>query len=179
MTQLSLDGGHEHAHLRLARALDPLPRRKPSGGGRGPAAYPDHRSHARDLANQLAGIRDRHRARPPVLGVNPDLVMVIEFNQKVVHLVDAVEHAGLRVLDATGQCALAAFSSDPELTGFEDRRRRYETEVTEKGIPRFNALFDAIDVVRSLQADDVLDDDVAQRRATAMPDELLLSLIHI
>lgn len=173
MTQLSLDGGHEHAHLRLARALDPLPRWKPSGGGRGPAAYPDHRSHARDLANQLAGIRDRHRARPPVLGVNPNLVMVIEFNQKVVHLVAAVEHAGLRVLDASGQRALAAFSSDPELTGFEDRRRRYETEVTEKGIPRFNALFDAIDVVRSLQADDVLDDDVAQRRATAMPDELL------
>ncbi|MGH4021929.1 MAG: hypothetical protein ACRDT0_22375 [Pseudonocardiaceae bacterium] len=130
MTQLSLDGGREHAHLRLARALEPLPRRRVSPGGGRPAVYPDSRSHARDLANQLAGIRDRHRARPPVLGVNPDLVMVIEFNQRVVHLVDAVEAAGLRVLDAAGQRALAAFSSDPELTAFESRRRAYETDVT-------------------------------------------------
>lgn len=173
MTQLSLDGGHEHAHLRLARVLDPLPRRRvSSGGGRGPA-YPDHRSHARDLANQLAGIRDRHRSRAPVLGIRPDLVMVIEFNQKVAHLVDAVERAGLRVLDATGSRALAAFSSDPELTGFEDQRRAYETEVTKQGAPRFNDLFDAIDVVRPLQAGDVVDDDVARRLETAASDELL------
>ncbi len=173
MTQLSLDGGHEHAHLRLARVLDPLPRRKvSSGGGRGPA-YPDHRSHARDLANQLAGIRDRHRSRAPVLGIRPDLVMVIEFNQKVAHLVDVVERAGLRVLDATGSRALAAFSSDPELTSFEDQRRAYETEVTKQGAPRFNDLFDAIDVVRPLQARDVVDDDVARRLDTAAPDEPL------
>lgn len=173
MTQLSLDGGREHAHLKLARSLDPLPRRKvSSGGSRGPA-HPDHRSHARDLANQLTGIRDRHRSRPPVLGIKPDLVMVIEFNQKVVHFVDAVEAAGLRVLDATGQRALAAFSDDPELTAFEDRRRAYETDVTKKGVPRFNDLFDAIDVVRPLQASDVFDGDVARRLETTVSDELL------
>lgn len=173
MTQLSLDGGYEHAHLRLARALDALPRRKASGGsGRAPA-HPDHRSHARNLARQLDGIRDRHRARLPVLGVNPDLVMVLELNQKVANLVEKVEAAGLRVLDATGQRALTAFSSDPELTGFERRRRAYETEVTEKDVPRFNDLFDAIDLVRPLRAYDMLDDDVARRLDSPAADELL------
>lgn len=173
MTQLSLDGGQQHAHLRLARAFDPSPRRKQTGGGGRSTVHPDHRSHARNLANQLAGIRDRHRARQPVLGVNPDLVMVIEFNQNVVPLVANIEQADLRVLDAAGTRALAAFSSDPELADFENRRHAYETEITPASVPRFNQLFDAIEVVRPLEPTDVLDAEALRRIETAASGELL------
>lgn len=171
--QLALDGGRPHAHLKLARALDPLPRRKRSGGsGRGPR-YPDHRKHARELAEQVSSLRERHSGREPVLGIDPDLVMVIECNDAVANLADVLESAGLRVLEARGDLALAAFSTDPDMTDFLKRRTAYETRLTDKGNPRHQALFDAIDRIRPVTPQDVVDDDLAQRITSANPDELL------
>ncbi|WP_211358067.1 S8 family peptidase [Amycolatopsis cihanbeyliensis] len=174
MTQLSFDAGTEHAHLRLAQVLGPLPRRRTPGGGGGQGpSYPDHRSHARNIDRQLESIRDRHREREPVLGIKPELVMVIEFNRKVHDLTDEVERAGAHVLGVTGHQALAAFASDPALTAFRERCQAFHSETTAEGTPRYRSLFDAIDVVRPLEPADVIDDDVRERVAGADPAELL------
>lgn len=172
--QLTFDGGRSHGHLKLARASDPLPRRKPSGGGsRGPT-YPDHRTHARDLDRQVSSIRERHKARQPVLGIDSDLVVVIECNDALANLNEALERAGLQVLEARGASALAAFSGDPEMTRFLDQRAAYESKSTPSGNPRFQQLFDAIDVIRALEPSDVIDEDLAQRIATAESGDALI-----
>ncbi|MYW97456.1 S8 family serine peptidase [Amycolatopsis rubida] len=172
--QLTFDGGRSHGHLKLARASDPLPRRKPSGGGgRGPT-YPDPRTHARDLDRQVSSIRERHKARQPVLGIDPDLVVVIECNDALANLSEALERAGLQVLAARGTSALAAFSGDPEMTSFLDQRAAYESETTPSGHPRFQQLFDAIDVIRALEPSDVIDEDLAQRIASAESSDALI-----
>jgi len=171
--QLSLDGGHEHAHLAIARALDPLPRKiRAGGGGRGPH-YADQRKHARNIAAQLANVRDRNKQREPILGINPDLVLVVEFNQPVASVADLLEKADLRVLEARGDKALAAFSSDPEMSTFLSRCQSYGTELTPGGAPRHVGLFDAIDRIRALEPADVIDDDLAERVANSGIDEVL------
>ncbi|MFB9687122.1 S8 family peptidase [Amycolatopsis plumensis] len=171
--QLAFDGVHEHAHLKIARALAPLPRRKPSGGGGRGRRYADHKQHARDLAQQAASLRDRHQTRERVLGINPALVMVIECNDAVANLVEALENAGLRVLEGRGDSALAAFSGDPEMTSFLNQRKQYETVLTRGGNPRYLGLFDAIDRIRPLEPSDVVDEDLAQRLVSVSPNEIL------
>ncbi|WP_410581420.1 hypothetical protein [Amycolatopsis sp. lyj-108] len=171
--QLALGIERQHAHLKIARALDPLPRRKGTGGGGRGSRYADHKRHARDLANQLGSLRDLHARREPILGIDPNLIMVIECNDAVVNVADAIEGAGLRVLEARGDQALAAFSSDPEMTTFLELRTRYETESTPGGKPRYQGLFDAIDRIRQLEPSDVIDEDLAERLASASPDEVL------
>lgn len=172
MTQLSFGAGQVHSHLRLARTLEPLPRRIPPGGGGGKRHYSDHRSHAKDIAGQIAEVRDRHRHREPVLGIDPDLVLVIEFNERVADVAETVERSELRVLGVQGRQALAVFSNDPDLREFWSRCDSYHDELTSVGNPRFLALFDVIDRVRYLEPADVIDDDLAARIATS-PDETL------
>ncbi len=174
MTQMPFDAGIEHAHLRLTRALDPLPRQKrPGGGGAREDGAPDPRSHARDLARQLTGIRDRHHEREAVLGITPELVMVIEASCKAVDIADLIEGADLRVLGLAEDRALVAFSSDPSIETFTEHLEQYGNAFTAAGSPRYWNLLDPIVDIRPLEPADIIDRDLLQRIATAPPDEVL------
>lgn len=173
MTQMPLDAGIEHAHLRLTRALNPLPRTRPPGGGGRGASAPDARSHARDLSQQLDGIRDRHQGREAVLGITPELVMVLEVNRKAVDIAEIVEGADLQVLGLVADQALVAFSSDPSLSEFRERLDQYANVLTKGGSPRYANLLDPIAHIRPLKPEDVIDDDLLSRIRVVSSDELL------
>lgn len=169
-----LFGHQEHAHLRLTSASEPMPRARPQRGGGQGRAYPDHKSHARDIEAYLAGVRERFGQRQPILGVTPELVMVIEFNQKVGNVYEVIEQAGLQVLGATEEQALAAFSNDPEMQEFLARLRSYRDELTPKGKkPRHERLFDVIDRIRPLEPEDVVDAEVLDSIGGVSGDQVL------
>ena len=149
-----------HGHLRLAAALPPQPRLKRPGGGAGRPTYPNRAEHADSVRDHAIRSIRTHHLRSPVLGVEPELVLVIE----LAHRLDPalLERAELRVLDLTGELAMVAFASDPELTEFLRRLdeystgpRRDEESGTERSAP-YEALFDAIVRPRPLEVGDVL-----------------------
>lgn len=149
-----------HGHLRLAAALPPQPRRKRSGGGGGKLAFPDRAEHAVSLRDDAVRAIQTHHLRSPVLGVAPELVLVIELAHRVDP--DLLERAELRVLDLTGESVMVAFASDPELTDFLRRvdeysagPRRDEERGTEKAAAH-EALLDAITRLRPLEIGDVI-----------------------
>lgn len=158
---MSLFAQRDHAHLRLAAALSPQPRRKlsPGGGSRGPTK--DHGTHAERIRDQVETILERHRHRTTVFGISPDLVVVVEFRVPAVSLADQLEQAGLQVLAAIGMKAMAAFATDPEMAEF-----LHHTEQYSQGTPpdqksaHYERLFDAIDKIRPLEPADVVDNDV-------------------
>lgn len=135
-----------HGHLRLAAALPPQPRRRPKRRG-GTPTYPNRAEHAASVREHAIRSVRTHHLRSPVLGVEPELVLVIE----LAHRLDPVllERAELRVLDLTGELAMVAFASDPELTEFLRRLDAYsigprrDARGTERSAP-YEALFDAI-----------------------------------
>ncbi|MGH3903037.1 MAG: S8 family peptidase, partial [Pseudonocardiaceae bacterium] len=149
-----------HGHLYLAAALPPQPRRKRPGGGASTPAYPNRAEHADLLRDHAIRSIQTHHLRSPVLGVEPELVLVIE----LAHRLDPelLERAELRVLDLTGESAMVAFASDPELTEFLRRLDAYSAgprSVDESGTERstaYEALFDAIVRPRPLEIGDVL-----------------------
>lgn len=149
-----------HGHLRLAAALPPQPRRRRPPGGAGTSTYPNRAEHARTVRDHAIRAIQTHRLRIPVLGVEPELVLVIELNRRLDPVL--LERAELWVLDLTGEFAMVAFASDPELTEFLRRvdafstgPRRDEERDTERPAP-YEALFDAIDRPRPLEVGDVL-----------------------
>jgi hypothetical protein len=160
-----------HAHLRLAAALEPQPRRKaPAGGGRGPVKYEDRGQHARQVKQQLSALRERQAKRTAVFGVHPDLVLVVLFNRGVTGMDDRLEKAGLLFLAAMGQQAIAAFSSDPAMAEFLRHLVNYEQGVPLTGqTAHYEDLFDAIDEVRPLEPGDVIDSEVRTEIAGNRP----------
>lgn len=147
-----------HGHLHLTAALPPQPRRRPRGrGGRVPT-YVDHGAHARELREDAIRIVQTHRIRSPVLGVNPDLVLVLVLD----HRLDPAElvKADLNLLDITGDEAMVAFAADTELSEFRRRLEVYgRGPRVVDGIERpatDEVLFDAIVRTRLLDVDDVL-----------------------
>ena len=137
----------------------PQPRRKRSGGGAGPLAHANRAEHADSIRDHAIRSIQTHHLRSPVLGVEPELVLVIE----LAHRLDPelLERAELRVLDLTGELAMVAFASDPELTGFLRRLDAYHTgprrdESGTEGSAPYEALFDAIVRPRPLEVGDVL-----------------------
>ncbi|MGH3942872.1 MAG: S8 family serine peptidase [Pseudonocardiaceae bacterium] len=130
------------------------------GGGAGSPAYADRAEHADSIRDHAIRAIQTHHLRGPILGVEPELVLVIE----LAHRLDPtlLERAELQVLDLTGELAMVAFASDPELTEFLRRLdayrtgpRRDEERGTERSAP-YEALFDAIIRPRPLEAGDVL-----------------------
>jgi len=64
-----------HVHLRLTAVLPPQQRRKPrQGGSSGPLLHPDRGQHTRNIKQQLATMRERHKRRAKIFGIDPDLV---------------------------------------------------------------------------------------------------------
>lgn len=105
-------------------------------------------------------VRDHH-ARSPVLGVDPELVLVLELNRPL-HPEDVARN-GLRVLELSSGRSLVAFSDEPELATFRGRLEAYargprpaRTPGGEDGSAAHEGFFDAVDVMRPLADSDVL-----------------------
>lgn len=163
--QASLFEDARHSHLRLAAVADPGPRQpRPPGFGR-PTVYTDRAGHGRRIEQQVTTIKAQHRRRSRTLGIDPELVLVLETNGPL-DPVD-VERAGLVVLEIRSDRALIAFAADPEMSEFVARNQQYQQGTrgtTEKGNERqaaYEHLFDRIDAVRSVNNEDVIGAELA------------------
>lgn len=163
--QASLFEDARHAHLRLAAVADPGPRQTRSSGFGRPTVYPDRAGHGRRIEQQVTTIKAQHRRRSRTLGIDPELVLVLETNGPL-DPVD-VERAGLVVLEIRSDRALIAFAADPEISEFVARNQQYQQGargMTEKGNERqaaYEHLFDRIDEVRSVNNEDVIGAELA------------------
>jgi hypothetical protein len=96
-----------------------------------------------------------------VLGIEPELVLVLESNRQVKP--EDVESAGLQILKLRSDKVLVAFASDPELSEFLNRCDKYglgPRGLTAGGNERpaeYESLFDAVELARPLSEEDVLD----------------------
>jgi hypothetical protein len=108
--------------------------------------------------------REEFRRRTEILGVDPELVLVLETNRQLDP--EVVERAGLQVLELTSDTALVAFATDPEMTEFLRRNSEYEkgspglTSAGNERAAAYQDLFDAVDNLRALLPSDVLTDQL-------------------
>jgi hypothetical protein len=149
-----------HSHLRLAAAISPGARQRRSAGFGRPARYPDRAGHARAVREEAVRVRAEHRARVPTLGVSPELVIVLETNRQLAP--EDVKRAGLTVLELRSGTALVAFAGDPDMSEFLARNEQYQqgspglTDAGNERAAAYQQLFDGIDAIRQIQANDVL-----------------------
>ncbi|MGH3766052.1 MAG: S8 family peptidase [Pseudonocardiaceae bacterium] len=105
-----------------------------------------------------------HKTRRSVLGVDPELVLVLELNGRLDP--EYAERAGLSVLEIAEEKVLVTFASDPELTEFLRRCEEYSKgprpgkEPGKERPAQFEELFDAVEHIRQLTVDDVLAPDL-------------------
>ncbi len=140
--------------------------------------YSDRRAHGDVLQRQAVQVVDLHRARTPVLGVDPELVLVLELNRRLDP--DRVRPAGLSFLEFAGEKALVTFADDPELKQFLRILEAYQQGARpprEEGGPEraaaYEELFDAIEAVRRWGVEDVISDALRQTLDQATPKQLL------
>lgn len=114
----------------------------------------------------------RHVERPKVLGVDPRLILVFELEGPVD--LDAFRLAGLRVLDGSDRRVVVAFADDPELVVFHER-----LDAMQRGVPEgrknepYAAFFDAIESLRTLDANDRMTDALRAAIGRSALDDLL------
>jgi hypothetical protein len=154
-----------HAHLRLTRAVTPGPRRKRPAKFRRLVKYPDRTGHGAVVRDLALRVVTTHRARTPVLGVDPELVLVLELNREVDP--DLIRRAELMVLELASEKVLVAFAGDPELTEFRRRCEAYQQGARppmETGKPEraaeYEDLFDAIEKLRPLASQDTISEEL-------------------
>ena len=160
-----------HGHLRLWDAITPGGRRPIPRGGGGQPVHADRGRHARDVRTQAIDLINAQNRRVQVLGIEPELVLVLESNRQVKP--EDVESAGLQILELRSDKVLVAFASDPELRDFLDRCDKYglgPRGLTAGGNERpaeYESLFDAVELARPLSEEDVLDHAVLPLLADA------------
>jgi len=166
-----------HTHLKLAAAIAPGPRAlRPQGFPR-PPKHPDRAGHGRIIEQSSIQVRSDFERRSTVLGVEPNLVLVLESNRQIDPV--EVERAGLTILELRSDKALVAFASDPDLAEFRSRVERYRQGargLTEGGNERpaaYENLFDAIEQMRTLNPADVLSPALAALVSVSEPSTLL------
>lgn len=113
-----------HPHLRLAAQIRSGDRIRRKQAMPPQVRHPDQRAHGRTLIDQVVRLRAMHAARVPVLGVNPELVVVLETNRAPAE--DALRTANLYVLDWFDDRVVVAALTDPELTAFMSRLEQYQ-----------------------------------------------------
>ncbi len=172
-------------HLRLQRQL-PQGRRAPAAPARGgPTKYPDQKAHGAALSARALALRAIHAQRVPVLGVAPDLVMVLHVDTPPKP--ESLRNAGLDVVDYLTDRVVVSAERDTQLTAFSAMLADYQTgprpplepstepAVTDEGSPAMpdqtvrsapnQAMFDCIDSIEPFGAADVLTDDLAEHLA--------------
>ena len=124
MAQDPLPMGTPHEHLRLSRQVPRGARIKVRRGFDGQTKYPDQPAHARQIAAEIAQLKRLHAQRVRVLGVDPELVIVLHVNA----LPDeaSLHAANLYVLEWLDDRVVAAAPTDAELTAFLGRVSAYE-----------------------------------------------------
>ncbi|MGL5866117.1 MAG: S8 family peptidase [Dermatophilaceae bacterium] len=149
----------------MAAVARPGPRqRRPPGFGR-TTTYVDRRQHGHHLEQQVSSITAAYQGRPQTVGVEPDLVLVLDTNGQLDPT--EIERAGLTVLELRSDRVLIAFSADPEMAEFRSRNARYQQGtrgLTEKGNERaahYEQLFDRIDDIRTLEPADIIGAELA------------------
>jgi hypothetical protein len=159
-----------HGHLRLWDAITPGGRRPiPRRGGQ--PVHTDRGRHADDVKAQAIDLINAQNRRVQVLGIEPELVLVLESNRQVKP--EDVESAGLQILEMRSDKVLVAFASDPELGEFLERCDKYglgPRGFTDGGNERpaeYESLFDAVELARPLSEEDVLDHAVLPMLADA------------
>lgn len=126
--------------------------------------HKDRSRHAGEIREQTMRVIAAQQRRVPVLGVKPELVVVLESSRQLAP--QDVEDAGLEVLEMRSDRVLVTFASDPDMTEFLARCDRYSLGprgTTPKGYERpaqYESLFDAVEVARPLTEADILDDSV-------------------
>ena len=117
-------------HLILPRIEQERPRKK-TGYGRPPGK--DYVVHGRQLKRQLSDVLSHFRARRPPEGINPNLILRIQLDEKSMVDEETWERCGLTLLSIDENKTLILFSSDQDLTDFKRRLSEYnEGPPTEK-----------------------------------------------
>lgn len=115
-----------HAHLRLQRQVPTGRRRPPRPGGAGGATnYRDQPAHGRDLIAQFLALKAVHAQRTSVLGVKPELVVVIELHRTSEELGKKLRTANLEILEWFDDRVVVTAASDPALQAFRQRLDLY------------------------------------------------------
>ena len=160
-----------HAHLRLSDAVTPGERYRPRRFFVGAPVHKDRSRHADEIREQAVRVIVAQQRRVAVLGVKPELVLVLESNRQIAP--EDVEAAGLQVLEMRSDRVLITFASDPEMNEFLSTCDQYglgPQGKTPKGYERpaeYESLFDAVEVARQLTEEDILDASVAMLLAEA------------
>ncbi|MCU1494770.1 MAG: hypothetical protein JWO62_2534 [Acidimicrobiaceae bacterium] len=115
-----------HAHLQLQRQ-QPTGLRRPARarGARNGPNYPDQPAHGRQLTAQFLALRAVHARRTSVLGVDPELVVVLELHRASDALASYLRNANLEVLDWFDDRVVVTAANDPELQAFRERLDAY------------------------------------------------------
>lgn len=162
--------GTPHEHLRLSRQVPRGVRIKVRRGFGGQTKYPNQPAHGRQIAAEVAQLKRLHAQRVRVLGVDPELVIVLRVNAFPDEA--SLHAANLYVLEWLDDRVIAAAPTDAELTAFLGRvsayergpRARPDKDATGDGSARksereptaeYQGLLDRIDSVRAFGADDV------------------------
>jgi Subtilase family len=150
-----------HAHLRLSDAVTPGARHRPQRFFGGAPAHKDRGRHADEIHKQAMRVIAAQQRRVAVLGVKPELVLVLESNRQIAP--EDVEAAGLQILEMRTDKILVTFASDPEMSEFLSRCDQYglgPRGETPKGYERpaqYESLFDAVEAARQLTEEDIVD----------------------
>ncbi|MGH3613018.1 MAG: S8 family serine peptidase [Pseudonocardia sp.] len=107
-----------------------------------------------------------------VLGVEPELVLILELNRPIDP--DTMGPRGLFVLEATDDTMMVAFASDLELTRFlSDLDRYFAGPLAGKRSSPLLGIFDAITEVREIGPDDVIDNDLQEGMRLCASDQIM------
>ncbi len=109
-------------HLILPRVELEKPRKK-TGYGRPPGK--DYIVHGRRLKSQLNGVLRLFRARRPLQGINPNLILRIQLDESSMVDEETWERCDLTLLSVDKNKTLVLFSSDVDLTDFKRRLTIY------------------------------------------------------
>lgn len=159
--------------------------------------FPDQPAHAKTIRNNITQLRAIHAKRTNVLGVAPENVAVLKVAGNQPPQEDSLNSAGLFVLDWFPDRVVVTSPGDPDLTKLMERLDRYETgprprtpettpttgdettsldgehpEQAPRAAPH-QALFDRIELIRSLSIEEILSPAAAAAIDAADPSDLL------
>jgi len=138
--------------LKIARVSEPAERRPRKSPGRSPR-FGDPDEHGREIESAISAITVAQKQRAPVLGVDPRLILVIEFHSAIA---DAeIARNDMVVLDGADKSAVVAFADDVSLATFHERLAAYRGPKPEgQESAQYQSFFDSIVSIRVFGPDD-------------------------
>ena len=140
-------------HLMLPRIRFEQPRKK-TGYGRPPERA--YGTHGGQLRTQLDTVMRYYRAKRPPEGVDPDLILRIQLDNKSIIEEEIWERCGLTLLSIDENKTLVLFASDRDLTDFYRRLNEYQAgpkKEKQKNAPH-NQIFACIQEISDVRPED-------------------------